>query len=543
MISRPDSSRRDSAAAQDVDATRIGAWLIVVLLIPRVVRMLYPEVWIEDDFYLESAWLVSVGMRPYLDFVHPHMPLLEWLAGCYLKLFGASHLSIEILNEAAIFATSILTYVLGRRVAGRRAAIVASILYGYSSLVFRYHAYERESFVAPLLLLAAIVTVDETLPALRQAAFLALIFFAACAIKLTAVIALAVMLVFIAVAYRRILSAALSGVIFLILLGGFSAFLYWLYGSEFVFQTFVFHFLKGRDSEPSVALYLYPRMILDVIAPLFVLGCWRIFADRIFSRAAILVLAIVGAEYLFYGVLSPTAWAHNYLEALPFIAIVAGIGGSELIGVIADRFAAEEPREFQWQRLAAGIALIAIFLFWLAPLVNENWLHGSVYGFGFVPRAEIAQLSDALRLASKPDEDVVAPSFISFAAGRQELIRYPETYGVYREAKAEFDRDGFFAARRKLSKADFFQLIIETRHFWTEQIRDAIASGKVSAVISDSPVQLLPLVLVPDDFLTQNGFRPALVTEHFALWTRGGQPKQGPAPAPKAGGPAPLSPE
>jgi hypothetical protein len=425
MTSRRDSSERGSAIADSVDAARIGAWLVVALLIPRVVRMLYPEVWVEDDFYLESAWMVSVGMRPYLDFVHPHMPLLEWLAGCYLKLFGTGHLSIEILNEGAIFATSILTYALGRRVAGRRAAIVASILYGYSSLVFRYHAYERESFVAPLLLLAAIVTLDETIPMLRQAIFLALIFFVACAIKLTAVIALAVMLVFIAVAYRRILSASASGVIFLTLLGGFSAFLYWLYGIEFVFQTFVFHFLKGRDAEPSVALYFYPRMILDIIAPLFVIGCWRIFADRIFSRAMILVLAIVGAEYLFYGVLSPTAWGHNYLEAIPFIAIVAGIGGSELIGIIAERFASEEPREFQWQRLAAGVALIAIFLFWLAPLVNENWLHGSVYGFGFVPRAEVSQLSDALRLASKPDEDVVAPSFICFAAGRKELIRYP----------------------------------------------------------------------------------------------------------------------
>ena len=524
MTSRPDSSQGGSATADNVDGARIGAWLVVVLLIPRVVRMLYPEVWIEDDFYLESAWLVSVGMRPYLDFVHPHMPLLEWLAGGYLKLFGTSHLSIEILNEAAIFASSILTYALGRRVAGRRAAIVGSILYGYSSLVFRYHAYERESFIAPLLLLAAIITLDEHLPAFRQAIFLALIFFAACAIKLTAVISLAVMLVFIAITYRRILSAAISGIIFVALLGGFSAILFWLYGNEFVFQTFVFHFLKGRDTAPSVALYFYPRMILDIIAPLFVLGCWRIFAERIFSRGVILVLAIVGAEYLFYGVLSPTAWAHNYLEALPFVAIVAGVGGSELVGVIAERFASQEPRDFQWQRLAAGIALIAIFLFWLAPLRNENWLHGSVYGFGFVPRAEVAQLADALRLASKPDEDVVAPSFICFAAGRRELIRYPETYGVYREAKAESDRDGFFAARRKLSSVDFFQLITETRHFWTEQIRDAILSGKVSAVISDSPVQLLPLVLVPDDFLTQNGFRPTLITEHFALWTRSGPP-------------------
>ena len=165
------SSRRVSASANSADAARIGVWLVVVLLVPRVVRMFYPEVWVEDDFYLESAWLVSVGMRPYLDFVHPHMPLLEWIAAGYLKLFGASYLSIEILNEAAIFATSLLTYALARRVAGRPSRNRASILYAYSSIVFRYHAYERESFVAPLLLLGAIVTLDDTMPAMRQAAF------------------------------------------------------------------------------------------------------------------------------------------------------------------------------------------------------------------------------------------------------------------------------------------------------------------------------------------------------------------------------------
>ena len=174
----------------------------------------------------------------------------------------------------------------------------------------------------------------------------------------------------------------------------------------------------------------------------------------------------------------------------------------------------------RWNLLAGGAALIVISLIWIAPLINENWLHGAVYGFGFVPRAEISQLADALRAASKPDDDVIAPSFVCFEAGRRELIRYPETYGVYREAKAEYDRDGFFAARRRLGAADFFQLIDDTRHFWTEQMRDAIASGKVSAVISDSPIQLLPLVLVPEDFLTSNGFRPTLTTDHFTLWTR-----------------------
>jgi hypothetical protein len=505
------SSRRVSASAASTDAARIGAWLVVVLLIPRVVRMLYPEVWLEDDFYLESAWLVSVGMRPYVDFVQPHMPLLEWIAAGYLKLFGASYLSIEILNEAAIFATSLLTYSLARRVAGRPAAIAASILYAYSSIVFRYHAYERECFVAPLLVLGAIVTLDDTMPAMRQAAILAGIFFVACAIKLTAVIAFPVMLIFIVAAYRRIAGAIVSGVIFVLAFAAFSAFLYRLYGDEFLFQTFVFHFLKGQDAAGDSATY--PRMILDLLVPLFFLGCWRIFADRAFSRGVILVLAVVAVEYAFYGLLSPTAWAHNYLEALPFIAIVAGLGALALIE--ATRNAAQ-----QWQFLAGGAALILISLIWIAPLVNENWLNGAVYGFGFVPRAEISQLADALRAASKPDDEVIAPSFICFEANRRELIRYPETYGVYREAKAEYEHDGFFAARRRLGATDFLQLIADTRHFWTDQMRDAIAGGKVSAVISDSPIQLPPLVLVPEDFLSSNGFRPTLTTDHFTLWTR-----------------------
>jgi Dolichyl-phosphate-mannose-protein mannosyltransferase len=506
------SSQRASASADNADAARIGGLLLVALLIPRIIRMVYPEVWVEDDFYLESAWMVSAGMRPYLDFVHPHMPLLEWFAGAYLKVFGASLLSIEILNEAAIFATSCLTYALARRVYGRPAAICASILYAYSSLVFRYHVYERESFIAPLILLAAIVTLDDTIPALRRAAVLAIIFFVASAIKLTAVIPFAVMLAFVAVAYRRIAPALASAAIFTVALAAFSALLYRLYGSDFIFQTFLFHFLKGRGSVIDNAVY--PSIILDLLAPLFILGCWRIFIDRLFSHGVILVLAIVAAEYAFYGVLSPTAWGHNYLEALPFIAIVAGIAASELVA------ATEAPRDSRWRRLVAGAALVAIFLFWITPLVNENWLHGSVYGFGFVPRAEVSQLADALRIASKPGDDVIAPSFVCFAAGRRELIRYPETYGVYREAKAEYERDGFFAARRHLSTADFFQLIADTRHFWTDEMRTAIGSGKVSAVISDSPVQLLPLVLIPDDYLTQNGFRPILITEHFTLWTR-----------------------
>jgi hypothetical protein len=481
--------------------------------------MLYPEVWIEDDFYLESAWLVSQGMRPYLDFVHPHLPLLEWIAGAYLRVFGASHLTIEMLNEAAIYATSLLTFTLARRVANRPTAVAAAILYAFSSLVFRYHLYERECFVAPLVAWAAIVALDDdAAAAMSQAAVLAAIFFAACAIKLTAVIPFAVILIFIVIARRKIIEAVASGAIFTAALAIFTALLYWRYGFPFIYQVYIFHFLKGADTTANVALY--PAMILDMLAPFFILGCARIAAERRVTRALALVLVLVAADYLFFGVLSPTAWAHNYLEAIPLIAIVAALGAMRMFEAARDLITAEAPGRGQFIWLGGGALLIIVCLAWLTPLVNENWLHGSVYGFGFVSRDEIDRLGAAVREASGADENVIAPSFVCFQANRCELIRFPETYGVYREGMAVLQSEGFRAARKRLGRADFFQLIESTAHYWTGEMKAAIDSGKVNVVVNDSPVQLLPLVSVPEDLLVKDGFHPVATTEHYVVWKR-----------------------
>src|SRR6516164_361659 len=181
-------SRSSSRQAVTRQATGIGVGLAIVLVVPRLARLFYPQVWIEDDFYLENVYLVSVGMRPYLDFLHVHFPVLEWAAGVYTKLFGASLVSLEFLNEAAIYATSLLVFELARRAAARPAAVASAILYGFASLVFRYHVYERECFVAPLVVGATILVADESssLTIRRGAMAIAGLLALACAIKLTA---------------------------------------------------------------------------------------------------------------------------------------------------------------------------------------------------------------------------------------------------------------------------------------------------------------------------------------------------------------------
>jgi hypothetical protein len=511
---------RGAAAARAAPATALAGWMLLVLVVPRVVRALYPEIWVEDDFYLEGAYLVSIGMRPYLDFVHPHMPVLEWFTAVYIRLFGASHFSIELLNEAAIYATSVMTCALAERAAGRRTAIYAAILYASASLVFRYHVYERECFVGVIVAAAALVAVREDAGRRTQVATIAALMVLACAIKLTALLSAAALVCFMAIGKRRWLDAALVGAGIAAGLGVLSALLYRLYGFEFLFQTFVFHFMKGR--QPWTWIAEYPGQILDLIAPLFVLGFIRIAMERRAPPALWLVLSLVGFNYLFFGLLSPTAWGHNYLDFLPYIAIVAGIGLDGFLSSLRQtRLDLQGSNGLSGLRYPAiCVAVIAICLSAVTPLVNENWLHGSAYGFGFIGRDELQELSDGLRRASAPDEEVIAPAFICFEAHRRELIRYPETYGVYREAEDEFLRYGFFEARRRLGRQDFFDLIGRTADRWAEPMQHAIEEGKVNAVIPDSSILLLPIARFKAEELSARGFTPYLRTEHFVLWRR-----------------------
>jgi hypothetical protein len=145
------------------DQYRIAAWLLVALAIPRLVRILYPAIWVEDDLLLQSAFAVSKGLRPYLDFDHAQMPVLEWVAGAYIRLAGASHVRMEIVNGAAIYATSVLAFLAGRRAIGERAATAAALLYACHSLVFRYHVWAREFFVTAFVLGALLVLLGERL--------------------------------------------------------------------------------------------------------------------------------------------------------------------------------------------------------------------------------------------------------------------------------------------------------------------------------------------------------------------------------------------
>ncbi len=133
---------------------RAVAPLALVLLVPRIARLVYPQVWIEDESYLNVALALSRGERPYLDVPLQHFPVLDWLLSVAFRVFGASIMTAEVLTLLAAFVSSLLLFRIGRRLASASTGVSAALIFGCSSLLFRYHVFDRELFLLVPVLLA-----------------------------------------------------------------------------------------------------------------------------------------------------------------------------------------------------------------------------------------------------------------------------------------------------------------------------------------------------------------------------------------------------
>jgi len=520
-VPQRDAGRSDGARAGDRVAWRAGLGVLALLAAPRLLRMLAPWVWVEDDFYLASALLVRLGERPYLDFVHPHLPLLEFAVAAWLWLAGASHRSIELLSALALFGTSVLVLRLGTRAFGRRAGVLGACLFAWSSLGFRYHVFERESFAALALAAALLLAFRSPRASAAASAAIGLCLWLAAAIKLTSLIPACAVLGHLAWG-RGDARGALRAAAWLA--GGLAASLLVcgaVYGSAFWLQIGLFHLSKGHYA--AIAAPLYPARVLDLLAPLFACGALAL-ARRRPGAQALTLLAWVALGYAFYGFLSPTVWAHNFLELLPALAALAGHGAERVwCGLARVRGAAPRGPLPLARALAPALFTLAC-LAGPTPLRNESWERGAVYGFGYLARSEVTALADALREASSPDAAVVAPAFLCFEAGRRPLIRFPETYGVYRDAALRAERDGWLRAWRDTAAQGFFERIGSTARHWQQPLDAALRSGALPVLIPDSEQMLQAIVGPPPARLAQLGFRPALRSEHFVVWQRSAAP-------------------
>src|SRR5262249_23523334 len=150
------------------------------------------------------------------------------------------------------------------------------------------------------------------------------------------------------------------------------------------------------------------------------------------------------------------------LEVLPFVCVLAGVGVASLASRVARLVKAESRTARDLEALVGAALSIVVWMAIVSAVSNEDLTDPLLYGFGYINRGEVSDLGNAIRVNSAADDLVIAPSFAAFQANRATLVRFPETYGVYRAALDEISARGFSAARADAAETGFGTMIHDT---------------------------------------------------------------------------------
>lgn len=485
-----------------------------VFLLPRVLRLVYPYAWFEDPFYLYGAYLVEKGWVPYRDFNHVQLPGAEYLLSALYSFFGTSYRVAEIFTQAVVYANTWLIYLAGRELCGRTAGMFAAVIFSCSSLVFRYHVWERELLV--LLLVTAVFCLLlrwEKLDRLRSSV-LGLIFAAGIFIKLTTVVPLAAALLFIAVVRKEAkyaLVTGLSALVFTLL--AVSSF-FWLAGPEnFFIQAFFIHFVKGLTSYSRFAALLYPLYTMDITAALGILGVF--FWKKKFPPAAWYPALVLLVYWAFLAFVSLTVWPHNFVYFLPFLSLSGGVFLAALYEMAWIR------RQFLLPFSLAAAALLLLAS--VVPLKNANWVMGGAYGFGYIPRKDVTEISAFIRENTAPADLLLLPQHIAAESGRETVISETmDTPGLI--GWVEEKRKNKAGLREILGMAKFktyTQMTREVSELGWRSAASLLKQGKIKyVVLTTVPADNCPF---PAQYLSSLGYAPARRFGGYEAWGRGGR--------------------
>jgi len=505
------------------------AIVFAALALPRVARLAFPQVWIEDDAYLNGAFLLSRGFMPYRDFPLPHFPLLEVLTAGIFTLAPASIRTAEALTAGAALTASMLVFVLARRFS-LFTAVSASIVFATNSLLFRYHVFEREIFVVAPVLGAVLLAFaphagsgrDPSAEPMRKIVSSGALMAAAMLIKLTAIAALIALIAQLVIEHRR-RAAAVLFVTALGIVAEASAVLVWLFGTDFAVQVFLFRAVHA--SFPSLGVKIDEmRLTLDVAFAFGVAGAVLMSWDRVWRQS---ILWQICAAVIFLVLLNPTYWAHTGIELLPWLSIAAGYLIARVIGLerqlpYGASSSVRPGRLPVWICAAAAVFLLVV----VSPVRNLNWTagDGSPYGFGYRDRAEISRLAAFVQSRSAEDDPVATPELIAFAANRRELVPYAELAGDIEELTDTVRREGYLAAvsRSPLRQRTFWEGVDASKERIAPVIAEAVTRGRLGSVVNYSSSDLFPIALVdvPDEALKAAGYDIGVVTSHYEGWAR-----------------------
>ena len=110
----------------------------------------------DEGFYLLASRLVLEHKKPYLDFFYTQAPLLPYVYGLWMKLFGVTWWSAKLLSAllTSMLGTLLCVEVL-RHTRKWLAGVVAVVLFATSTLIFGFYPVVKTYSLAGFLLFAA----------------------------------------------------------------------------------------------------------------------------------------------------------------------------------------------------------------------------------------------------------------------------------------------------------------------------------------------------------------------------------------------------
>lgn len=469
---------------------------VVAIAVPRIARIAYPELVIEDDFYLQNAFLVSAGDRPYLDFTLNHFPLLEYALAGLIRIFGPSVGLAEYVTQACVAFNTAAVLIIASRLCDRRAGLAAAALYSCSALVFKYHLFEREFFTSACMAAGLYCWLFMRSSRLGPA-LTGCLFALAAILKLTSGVFFCAIVLW-AFLLKRRRECAWMLAVFVSLLAGCTLLCVALYGREFIFQVFIFHFMKGCRSLPGRIECFVENTDFTVFAGLLGFFFYR---ARAHAESWNLIRLLTAACPVFFVFFSSTVWPHNLLEMLMFSSLLGGAYIRTLPGVLAAVVGKPAPRIKSSVGMLAGAAAVAGVFVFVQPWTIEgaDKRMSNTYGFGFVARRDISEAVQFVAAHTRDCDYICCPvPLIAYASARRKLIHYWESAGVELWVQRQIARDGLWRTWRRAAAIRFVDLI------------STVSSTEAREVFERGIKEKEPALIVEPDFKGEEPFAARL---------------------------------
>ncbi len=478
---------------------------IFLLVVPRLVRFFAPTVQIEDPNYIYGAFLIFKGLIPFHEFAQPNPPLLEAVITVLYHVFGVSYRIPEILSVLAFWGTSCLILFLGKRWFSTGAGIVASLLYSFHYLLFRYHLFERETF-ATLAVMAGLAILSREEYSWKSHVLAGVITGLGFAFKQTALIpfaAIAVVVLFIQFRWKR---AVLFGLGFAGFVAVITLAYSLLFGEVYLRQTFYFHFIKGVVAPWQIKAQ-WTATGLGYLIPAAVAALPLIWRRR--THPGWILLAMVSADLVFFWFVSGAFWPHYLLSTLPSLALLAGLAIWEW-----GRLLARQGR--RWVRIEslimAGAVTLGIIVWNPGVLIGAGAVEQ--YGFQGTPRQEIEACGEFIKTRTTPDDVIISDPFIALVSERIKVVRFKDNWGLVLWMNTMMDQGKYRENVEKLSGQSFGHIRKLSQEYWMPLIETAFYQGNLGAI---QPNYELPL---PPDYMMNYGFGKGFESEHYTIWIK-----------------------